>query len=89
MSQRAVRMTHADLGDVEITVAESAVPVHLASGWTPVDEPDDMSPETAGGPVVLDQPEPALPADDEPAELGTPLQPADAEPPATSKKKGD
>lgn len=89
MTQRAVRMTHPDL-DAEIVVAESAVPTHLASGWTPVDEPADLSPETAGGPVVHDDPDAApAPDADPPVEVGTPLQPADAAPPAMTKKKGD
>lgn len=86
MTQRAVRMTHPAL-DAEIVVAESAVPTHLASGWSPVDESTDLSPDTAGGPVVLDEPEPAVEA--APEEPGTPLQPADAELPDLSKKKGD
>lgn len=86
MTQRAVRMTHPDL-DAEITVAESAVPTHLASGWAPVDESADLSPETAGGPVVLAEPDPA----DEPVaeQPGAPLRPSAAALPDLSKKKGD
>lgn len=30
-------MTHKDLGGVTIEVEPSAVPIHMASGWVPVD----------------------------------------------------
>lgn len=33
-----VRMTHAGLDGREITVADTAVPIHMASGWVPVEE---------------------------------------------------
>lgn len=56
MTQRAIRMSHPDL-EQDITVAESAVPTHLASGWTPVDDTTDLAPDTAGGPVVIEQPD--------------------------------
>lgn len=51
-----VKMTHSKMGDTEIMVAESAVPIHMASGWLPVDDkvakeskgliPADMVPES-------------------------------------------
>lgn len=65
MSQRVVRMTHPDL-DQEITVPESAVPIHMASGWAPVPDEAGLAPERAGGPVVIVAPEPDDVADKAP-----------------------
>lgn len=36
-TQNKVNMIHRDF-DAEITVPRSAVPFHMASGWTPVDD---------------------------------------------------
>lgn len=38
-----VRMRHPDL-DQEIDVPESAVPIHMGSGWVPADQDDDVTP---------------------------------------------
>lgn len=86
MTQRTVRMSHPDIGQ-DITVAESAVPIHLASGWAPVDdESADLSPQDAGGPVVLEAA--AAPGPD-PAPEPDLAAPADPAPPAPAIQKGD
>lgn len=46
-----VRMTHPDLPDAEIEVAESAVAVHRASGWRTDDENGSRPPATPPPPV--------------------------------------
>lgn len=57
-----VTMRHPDLAD-QITVPESAVPIHMASGWVPVDE---KAVETEGPtqPAATSKPKAPAPAKD-------------------------
>jgi len=41
-----IKMRHPNLID-EITVPESAVPIHMASGWVPVDQTAEEPPAPA------------------------------------------
>lgn len=51
-----VKMVHPELSDA-IEVAESAVPIHMASGWAPVgDAPADEKPATAVKPPTAVKP---------------------------------
>lgn len=56
-------MSHPDLPDQDIIVADSAVPIHMASGWAPVE--DVAASEPVPAPVaapVAPQPAPPKPA---------------------------
>lgn len=48
---RTVRMTNSDLPEQTIEVPESAVPIHMASGWTATTEgnPFDAAANASGG----------------------------------------
>lgn len=41
---KQIAMRHPDLAN-EITVPESAVPIHMASGWVPVDQAATSKPK--------------------------------------------
>jgi hypothetical protein len=53
--QPVVRMSHPDVAD-EITVAESAVPMHQSQGWQRVEPEAPAEAEDAGEPVAGDDP---------------------------------